>query len=241
MAIACGWRLNRAAQARPRPMSASPSDEARPLETAGACPERRQASRHHTGGQTRQRGWQRAIRGTVRCVWVAALAPTVVASLAIQRLAGRSQACVSLGTEAGAGEERAHGDDRGAGGASSRSQRAPAHSRARERCRFKRGCRAERLVVLSQWRSWRRRANTTAKFGRGIKSERCARPGRPWARAGADGMVLRARRGVGGDVTGPWQGRLPARIAQARRVGEFYPKLRFLGVGGQFRDLVRTT
>ena len=24
MAIACGWRLNRAAQARPRPMSASP-------------------------------------------------------------------------------------------------------------------------------------------------------------------------------------------------------------------------
>ena len=28
--------------------------------------------------------------------------------------------------------------DRGAGGASSRSQRAPAHSRARERCRFKR-------------------------------------------------------------------------------------------------------
>eukprot|EP00964_Phaeocystis_antarctica_P143086 scaffold108560_cov72-Phaeocystis_antarctica.AAC.3 len=46
-------------------------------------------------------------------------------------------------------------------------------------------------------------------------------------------MVLRARRGVGGDVPGPWQGRLPARIAQPRRVGEFYPKLRvrFLGVG----------
>ena len=40
--------------------------------------------------------------------------------------------------------------DSGAGGASSRSQRAPAHSRARERCRFKRGCRVERLVALSR-------------------------------------------------------------------------------------------
>ena len=72
--------------------------------------------------------------------------------------------------------------DRGAGGASSRSQRAPAHSRARERCRFKRGCRAERLVVLSHGVVAPARQHD-GKFGRGIKSERCARPR---ARAGAE-------------------------------------------------------
>ena len=54
-------------------------------------------------------------------------------------------------------------------------------------------------------------------------------------------MVLRARRGVRGDVPGPWQGRLPARIAQRLHVGELEPEPCFLGVGGQFHDLVRTT
>jgi hypothetical protein len=54
-------------------------------------------------------------------------------------------------------------------------------------------------------------------------------------------MVLRARRGVGGDVPGPWQGRRQARIAQRLHVGELEPEPCFLGVGGQFRDLVRTT
>ena len=123
--------------------------------------------------------------------------------------------------------------DRGAGGASSRSQRAPAHSRARER--FKRveprgsSC---SLALVAPARQH------DGKFGRGIKSERCARPR---ARAGADGMVLRARRGVGGDVPGLWQGRLPARIAQRLHVGELEPEPCFLGVGGQFHDLVRTT
>jgi hypothetical protein len=54
----------------------------------------------------------------------------------------------------------------------------------------------------------------------------------PGGRAGADGMVLRARRGVGGDVRGPWQGRWHARIAQGRRVGELEPEQPFLGVSG---------
>ena len=58
--------------------------------------------------------------------------------------------------------------DRGAGGASSRSQRAPAHCRARERCRFKRGCRAERLVVLSHGVVAPARQHD-GKFGRGEK------------------------------------------------------------------------
>ena len=58
--------------------------------------------------------------------------------------------------------------DRGAGGASSRSQRAPAHCRARERCRFKRGCRAERLVVLSHGVVAPARQHD-GKFGRGKK------------------------------------------------------------------------
>ena len=71
-------------------------------------------------------------------------------TLVMQRLAGRSQACVSLGMQRvqARSVRVALCGDRGAGGASSRSQRAPAHCRARERCRFKRGCRAERLVVL---------------------------------------------------------------------------------------------
>jgi hypothetical protein len=37
-------------------------------------------------------------------------------------------------------------------------------------------------------------------------------------------MVLRARRGVGGDVPGPWQGRGQARIARRVHVGELEPE-----------------
>jgi len=49
------------------------------------------------------------------------------------------------------------------------------------------------------------------------------------------------RRGVGGDVRGPWQSRTHARIAQGRRVGELEPELYLLAVGGWFHDLVKRT
>ena len=57
--------------------------------------------------------------------------------------------------------------------------------------------------------------------------------------AGGLGGFLGARRGVAGDVPGPWQGRRHARITQRRRVGELEPESYFLGVGGQFQDLVK--
>jgi len=173
---------------------------------------------------------------TSRGVDAGALSPTAVASLAIQRLAGRSQACVSLGMR-----KRVHArsvrmalcGDRGAGGASARSQRAPARSRARERCRFKRGCRGQRLVVLSPHA--RCAGAPTRRPSSGVKVSGAYR------RAGADGVVLRARRGVGGDVPGPWQGRRQARIAQRLHVGELEPEPCFLGVSGGFHHLAKRT
>jgi len=54
-------------------------------------------------------------------------------------------------------------------------------------------------------------------------------------------VVLCARRGVLGDPTGPWPCRWHARITQRRRVGELEPKTVFLGVGGQFHELVKRT
>ena len=54
-------------------------------------------------------------------------------------------------------------------------------------------------------------------------------------------VVLRARRGVGGDVRGPWQGRTHATISQGRRVGELEPELYSLAVGGWFYDLIKRT
>ena len=193
------------------------------------CPELRRALSHPTWLEREVA----RLAPTSRGVDAGALSPTAVASLAIQRLAGRSQACVSLGMR-----KRVHArsvrmalcGDRGAGGASARSQRAPARSRARERCRFKRGCRAERLVVL--------RLTCARQHDGQVRGVKVSGTG---ARAGADGVVLRARRGVGGDVPGPWQGRRQARIAQRLHVGELEPEPCFLGVGGQFRDLVRTT
>ena len=116
---------------------------------AGLRPELRRASSHPAWlGREVTR-----LALTNRGVDVGALSPTAVASLAIQRLAGRSRACVSLGMRKrvqARSVRTALCGDRGAGGASARSQRAPAHSRARERCRFKRGCRVERLVALSR-------------------------------------------------------------------------------------------
>ena len=88
---------------------------------------------------TRQRGWQRAIWPSAVCGWPRSHLRS--STLVMQRLAGRSQACVSLGMRKrvqARSVRMALCGDRGAGGASSRSQRAPAHSRARERCRFKR-------------------------------------------------------------------------------------------------------
>ena len=63
----------------------------------------------------------------------------------------------------------------------------------------------------------------------------------PAGRAGADGVVLRARRGVGSDVPGPWQGRRQARIAQRLHVGELEPEPCFLGVSGGFHHLAKKT
>jgi hypothetical protein len=54
-------------------------------------------------------------------------------------------------------------------------------------------------------------------------------------------VVLRARRGVGGDVPGPWQGRRQARIAQRLHVGELEPEPCFLGVSGGFHHLAKKT
>ena len=95
-----------------------------------------------------------------------ALAPTAVASLAIQRLAGRSQACVSLGMQKRVHEGSVHMalcGDRGAGGASARSQRAPARSRARERVPDQAWVSSRGVRREHEERSWRG-ANTTAKF-----------------------------------------------------------------------------
>jgi hypothetical protein len=52
-------------------------------------------------------------------------------------------------------------------------------------------------------------------------------------------MVLWACRGVGGDVRGSWPCHWHARITQRPRVGELKPKTVFLGVGGQFHELVK--
>ena len=59
------------------------------------------------------------------------------------------------------------------------------------------------------------------------------------ARPGCLGGVLGACRGVAGDVPGPWPCHWHARIAQRPRVGELEPKTVFLGVSGQFHELVK--
>ena len=59
------------------------------------------------------------------------------------------------------------------------------------------------------------------------------------ASRGRIGGVLCARRRVAGDVPGLWRGRRHARITQRRHVGEPEPELYFLGVSGQFHELVK--
>ena len=56
---------------------------------------------------------------------------------------------------------------------------------------------------------------------------------------GVEWGVLCARRRVAGDVPGLWRGRRHARITQRRHVGEPEPELYFLGVSGQFHELVK--
>ena len=58
------------------------------------------------------------------------------------------------------------------------------------------------------------------------------------ARAGADGVVLGACRGVAGGALRLGQGAGSTRIAQGRRVGRLQPKVHSLGVAGQFSDVV---
>ena len=58
------------------------------------------------------------------------------------------------------------------------------------------------------------------------------------ARAGADGVVLGACRGVAGGALRLGQGAGSTRIAQGRRVGRLQPKVHSLGVAGQFGDVV---
>ena len=57
-------------------------------------------------------------------------------------------------------------------------------------------------------------------------------------RAGADGVVLGACRGVAGGALRLGQGAGSTRIAQGRRVGRLQPKVHSLGVAGQFGDVV---
>jgi len=57
--------------------------------------------------------------------------------------------------------------------------------------------------------------------------------------AGRIGGVLGACRRVAGDVPCPWPCHWHARISQRRRVGELEPKTVFLGVSGQFHELVK--
>ena len=67
-----------------------------------------------------------------------------------------------------------------------------------------------------------------AKFAGGIKTRVSLDGAR---RAGADGVVLGACRGVAGGASGLWQGLRYPRIPQGARVGELEPKLTSLGVG----------
>ena len=78
------------------------------------------------------------------------------------------------------------------------------------------------------------------RVGRGFGGQK--QPGRICgigASRGRIGGVLGAFRGVGGDARGPWPCHWHARITQRRRVGELEPELCFLGVSGEFHELVK--
>ena len=124
----------------------------------------------------------------------------------------------------------------GAGGASARSQRAHiAHLWDVD---------GEEAAGSHAWAATRSACSRRARSGaacwqRGGMSGRIPH-GRSRAGGGL-GAVLGARRGVGGDARGPWPCHWHARITQRRRVGELEPKTVFLGVGGQFHELVKRT
>ena len=111
------------------------------------------------------------------------------------------------------------------------------HSTARRRA----ACRGHVTPWLAHlWLARERPAGQVCRGVNMLQEKFDVRNGR--ARAGADGMVLlRARRGVGGDVPGPWQGRRQARIAQRLHVGELEPEPCFLGVSGGFHHLAKRT
>ena len=94
--------------------------------------------------------------------------------------------------------------------------------------------------LLTSWLARERPAGQVCRGVNMLQEKFDVRNGR--ARAGADRMVLlRARRGVGGDAPGPWQGRRQARIAQRLHVGELEPEPCFLGVSGGFHHLAKRT
>ena len=110
-----------------------------------------------------------------------------------------------------------------------RSQRAPARSRARERCRFKRGCRAERLVVLSpHMRAPTRRPSSGGKS----KRYRCAsRSGwggvtrTPRGRGRRPRTVARSQAGEDRTTTPRWRARTRTVLSRReRRVSPFGKK-----------------
>ena len=94
------------------------------------------------------------------------------------------------------------------------------------------------------WAACRRRVLSSCTLGgrrSGVLAEggMSGRKPRATASRGRIGGVLGACRGVAGDVPGPWPCHWHARISQRRRVGELEPKTVFLGVGGQFHELVK--
>ena len=89
------------------------------------------------------------------------------------------------------------------------------------------------LVVLG---FGRRRAACWQSFGGHNKRGASGASARA---AGRIGGVLGACRRVAGDVPCPWPCHWHARISQRRRVGELEPKTVFLGVSGQFHELVK--
>ena len=81
-------------------------------------------------------------------------------------------------------------------------------------------------------------ASIVAKFVGGDKAQEKFHVRNGRARAGADGVVLGACRGVAGGALRLGQGAGSTRIAQGRRVGRLQPKVHSLGVAGQFGDVV---
>ena len=107
----------------------------------------------------------------------------------------------------------------------------------------RRGCRITRLgppaggsVLSSCSVLRRRRAACWQSFGGHNKRGASGASARA---AGRIGGVLGACRRVAGDVPCPWPCHWHARISQRRRVGELEPKTVFLGVSGQFHELVK--